>query len=84
MAPRRWTLRHLMEGVETGMTTMAGMLSAWPERATPCAWLPSVVLVGVRVIIIDAGHTGRACDDTLLLFFVRETRHHVVSAADLE
>lgn len=62
---------------------MAGMLSARPERATPCAWLPSVVLVGVRVII-DAGHTGRACDDTLFLFFVRETRHHVVSAADLE
>lgn len=83
MAPRRWTLRHLMDGVETGMTTMAGMLSAWPERATPWAWFPGGCQCN-RGLFIDQGRTGGARDDALFLFFVGQTGHHVVGAADLE
>lgn len=82
MAPRRWTLRHLMEGVETGMTTTAGMPSAWPERATPCAWLPVYYEYGVGTGW--EGRTGRAGDDTFFLFFTRQTRHHVVCTTNLE
>lgn len=41
LAPRRSTLRYLIEGVLRGMTIVQAIPSSWPARATPWAWLPA-------------------------------------------